>query len=89
MSKLELKGEGLFNLGNVSQESQKETESVSQSVSLTINRKKVSDYTIPMTYRLKASTIEKIRLQAKQADMYINEYLQAVLDLVLDNVEIK
>jgi hypothetical protein len=54
-----------------------------------IKRKKVNDYYIPMTYRLKASTIEQIRIQSKQADMGVAEYLQKVLDMVLDRIEIE
>jgi Pyruvate/2-oxoacid:ferredoxin oxidoreductase gamma subunit len=57
--------------------------------SLTITRKKVTQYTIPMTYRLRAETIETIRENARIANMGVAEYLQAVLDLVLDKIEIK
>jgi len=57
--------------------------------SLTITRKKVTQYTIPMTYRLRAETIETIRENARIANMGVAEYLQAVLDLVIDKIEIK
>lgn len=57
--------------------------------SLTITRKRVTQYTIPMTYRLRAETIETIRENARIANMGVAEYLQAVLDLVLDKIEIK
>lgn len=56
---------------------------------LTITRKKVTQYTIPMTYRLRAETIETIRDNARIANMGVAEYLQAVLDLVLDKINIK
>lgn len=81
---------------SVSKESTSVTKIVSKKESnnvikneLTIARKKVTDYTIPMTYRLRAETIEKIRRQARKAEMGVAEYLQTVLDLVLDKIEIE
>lgn len=96
--KLSVEG-NLFSLGNES-ENVSETVSTSKSVSksesknvsnnsLTIKRKGATDLTAPMTYRLKITTIEQIRSQARNAGMGVTEYLQAVLDLVLDKIVIK
>lgn len=102
--KLNLEG-NLFSMGNANQNENKkeiesETVSTSKSVSksesknvsnnsLTIKRKGATDLTAPMTYRLKITTIEQIRTQARNAGMGVTEYLQAVLDLVLDKIVIK
>jgi hypothetical protein len=44
---------------------------------------------VPMTYRLFPETIEKIDDLAMRSGMYVSEFLQAVLDRVLDSIEIK
>jgi hypothetical protein len=88
-----IKETSIFGLGNVNtnKESVSEIESVSDYSynEIVIKRKKPNDYYMPMTYRLKVSTIEQIRKQAKNADMGVAEYLQSVLDAVLDKIEIK
>lgn len=92
--KLSLEGD-LFSIGNKSV-TESETVSVSKNdyknVSnndLTIKRKQTSDFVMPMTYRLKITTIEQIKKQARIADMGVSEYLQSVLDLVLDKINIE
>ncbi len=42
-----------------------------------------------MTYHLKVSTIRKSKLLARKADMGVSEFLQTVLDVVLDKIVIK
>jgi hypothetical protein len=102
MSNKKLNVEGnLFSIGNPKDDESKNVSnfvSVSESESenektykneIRIKRKEAINYTMPMTYRLKVSTIEQIRKQARQADMGVAEYLQKVLDSVLDNIIIE
>lgn len=42
-----------------------------------------------MTYRLYPETIDKIDELAMRSGMYVSEFLQTVIDTVLDKIEIK
>jgi hypothetical protein len=75
-------------------DAKREDVTVNNNVNKVVNNIKIKkdsgkEYTIPMTYRLKLSTIEQIDLQAAQAGMKISAYLQKVLDAVLDDIEVE
>lgn len=58
-------------------------------VNLSFKRKPRKRKPVPMTYRLYSETIDKIDELAMRSGMYVSEFLQAVLDTVLDKIEIK
>lgn len=63
---------------------------VNKSVNIVINKKAEDiDDIIRQTYYLRTSTIKRIRKMAKVADMGVSEFLQTVLDNVLDNISIQ
>jgi restriction endonuclease S subunit len=59
------------------------------SVSLSFSRKPRRRKPVPMTYRLYPETIEKIDELAMKSGMYVSEFLQTVLDRVLDEIKIE
>jgi hypothetical protein len=63
---------------------------VNKSVNIIINKKPEDiDDIIRQTYYLRMSTIKRIKQLAKVADMGVSEFLQTVLDNVLDNISIE
>lgn len=58
-------------------------------LSLSFARKPRRRKPVPMTYRLYPETIEKIDDLAMKSGMYVSEFLQAVLDRVLDEIKIE
>jgi hypothetical protein len=54
-----------------------------------ITRPELEDETMRMTYHLKVKTIRKIKVMARHADMGVSEFLQTVLDNVLDKIDIE
>lgn len=97
--KLSVSG-GLFSLENENGNGDKEVNNVSVNVSqevpqivnnslIKITRPELEDETMRMTYHLKVKTIRKIKLLARHADMGVSEFLQTVLDSVLDRIDIE
>lgn len=63
---------------------------VNKNVNIIINRKPDEiDDLIRQTYYLKMSTIKRIKKMSRNAEMGVSEFLQTVLDNVLDNIDIK
>lgn len=58
-------------------------------VGLSFKRKPRKRKPVPMTYRLYPETIDKIDELAMRSGMYVSEFLQTVLDTVLDKIEIE
>jgi hypothetical protein len=96
--KLKVEG-GLFDLGDLNKNVNNDDVNVNQNVNKKVNnnneifinivRPDIEDEKIRMTYHLKVSTIRKIKLLARKADMGVSEFLQTVLDVVLDKIVIK
>jgi hypothetical protein len=55
---------------------------------VTISRKPRRRFNVPMTYRLDPATVDKIADLAVRSGMGVSEFLQAVLDKVLDEIDI-
>jgi hypothetical protein len=98
MSSKKLNVEGnLFSLGNenkVSESVNNVNVNVNQNVNkeeaiIKITRPELEDEKMRMTYHLKVKTIRKIKILARQADMGVSEFLQTVLDSVLDRIDIE
>lgn len=98
--KLKLPEGGLFETGiqenNVNKLGNNEINDVSVNVSPEVNiplikitRPELEDETMRMTYHLKVKTIRKIKVLARHADMGVSEFLQTVLDSVLDRIDIE
>ena len=98
--KLKLPEGGLFETGiqenNVNKLGNNEVNDVSVNVSPEVNiplikitRPELEDETMRMTYHLKVKTIRKIKVLARHADMGVSEFLQTVLDSVLDRIDIE
>jgi len=63
---------------------------VNKNVNIVINKKPEEiDDVIRQTYYLRMSTIKRIKKLSKVADMGVSEFLQTVLDNVLDNIKIE
>jgi len=79
------------NVNNVDIDTNKVTDkSVNKNVNIVINKKKEEvDDIIRTTYYLRISTIKKIKRMSRVADMGVSEFLQTVLDSVIDNIDIK
>jgi len=58
-------------------------------IDLSFKRKPRKRKPVPMTYRLYPETIDKIDELAMKSGMYVSEFLQSVLDKVLDRVDIE
>lgn len=84
--KLNLEG-NLFNMGSVN-ESVNNVSDVVNNVNISVNKKEEKEFSVPMTYRLYPSTIKKIKKLSHKAEMGVSEFLQIVLDEVLDKIEI-
>lgn len=67
------------------------SEEIGQEENRTTNKisPELEDEKMRMTYHLKVKTIRKIKVLARHADMGVSEFLQTVLDMVLDMVEIE
>lgn len=67
------------------------SEEIGQEENRTTNKisPELEDVKMRMTYHLKVKTIRKIKVLARHADMGVSEFLQTVLDMVLDMVEIE
>jgi hypothetical protein len=91
MKKMSLPEGGIFDVGKKENVNNVDTNvNVNKNVNIIIKRKDDDiDDTIRQTYYLRMSTIKRIKRLAKSADMGVSEFLQTVLDNVLDNVEIK
>lgn len=101
MSAKKLNVEGnLFSLGNndrsVNEDVNKKVNTVNVNVSESVNiplikitRPELEDEKMRMTYHLKVKTIRKIKVLARHADMGVSEFLQTVLDGVLDRIGIE
>jgi len=61
----------------------------SNDIDLSFKRKPRKRKPVPMTYRLYPETIDKIDELAMKSGMYVSEFLQSVLDKVLDRVDIE
>lgn len=98
MSTKKLNVEGnLFSLGNDKEDNvNKKVNTVNVNVSESVNiplikitRPELEDEKMRMTYHLKVKTIRKIKVLARHADMGVSEFLQTVLDCVLDRIDIE
>jgi hypothetical protein len=58
-------------------------------IDLSFKRKPRKRKPVPMTYRLYPETIDKIDELAMKSGMYVSEFLQSILDKVLDRVDIE
>lgn len=89
--KLNLEG-NLFSMGV---ESEKNVNVVSDNVNnvsnvnISVNKKEEKEFSVPMTYRLYPSTIKKIKKLSHKAEMGVSEFLQIVLNEVLDMIDIE
>ena len=86
--------DGLFNLNtnkSVNTNVNNDVDNVNKNVNIVINIKEDDYLNVPVrqTYYLKPSTIRKIKKLSKRAEMGVSEFLQVVLDSVIDNIDIK
>lgn len=97
-SKLTIPEGGVFNVGandngvnNVDNNVNTNVNKSVNNVNITIKRKEDDfiDDPIRQTYYLKPSTIRRIKKMSRQADMGVSEFLQTILDNVLDNIKIE
>jgi hypothetical protein len=88
MKKLE--GGNLFNMGGSNVNNDVDVD-ISKSVNIVLKRKNddVENELLRQTYYLKLKTVRKIKALSKASEMGISEVLQAILDKVLDNVDIE
>jgi len=93
-SKLTIPDGGVFNVGNKEDVNVSvnnvDVNTVNKNVNIVINKKSDDiDDIIRQTYYLRMSTIKRIKKLSKVADMGVSEFLQTVLNNVLDNIKIE